>query len=149
MDVPQIGRSVLRKEGRAKVTGQAMYVDDVTPAGVLHGVTLRSQGGRGRITAIRFGPPIDWKDLLVVTAADIPGQNIAKLILDDQPYLARDVVNHREEPIALIAHRDRARADEARRHVMVDIDPLPPVLTIDAALAKREIVWGADNVFKR
>src|SRR5262249_10426412 len=79
---------------------------------------------------------------------DIPGKNVVKLILDDQPYLAADVVNHREEPIALIAHRDRARADEARRHVTIDIEPLPPVFTIDDALGKREIVWGADNVFK-
>ena len=40
MGPPQIGRSARRKEGRAKVTGQALYVDDVAPAGVLHGVTV-------------------------------------------------------------------------------------------------------------
>src|SRR5262245_12860613 len=148
MQVPQVGRSVVRKEGRAKVTGQAMYVDDVSPAGVLHGVTVRSPAARGRITAIRFDPAIPWDEFVVVTAADIPGKTVVKLILDDQPYLAHDVVNHREEPIALIAHKDRARADEARRHVTVEIEPLPPVLTIDEALEKREIVWGADNVFK-
>jgi CO/xanthine dehydrogenase Mo-binding subunit len=148
MDVPQVGRSVLRKEGRAKVTGQAMYVDDVAPAGVLHGVTVRSPIARGRIKSMTFDPAIPWDEFVVVTAGDIPGTNVVKLIVDDQPYLARDVVNHREEPIALIAHRDRARADEARRHVTIDIEPLPPVFTIDDALAKREIVWGADNVFK-
>src|SRR5215471_9668507 len=148
MDVPQIGRSVLRKEGRAKVTGQAMYVDDVSPAGVLHGVTVRSPVARGRIKAITFDPAFPWDEFVVVTAADIPGRNVVKLILDDQPYLAHDVVNHREEPVALVAHRDRARADEARRHVTIDIEPLPPVFTIDEALARREIVWGADNLFK-
>ena len=30
----------------------------------------------------------------------------------------------------------------------IDIEPLPPVLTIDDALAAREVIWGADNVFK-
>jgi CO/xanthine dehydrogenase Mo-binding subunit len=149
MDVPQIGRSVPRKEGRAKVTGQAMYVDDVSPAGLLHGVTVRSPIARGRIKAIRFDPAFAWDEFVVVTAADIPGSNVVKLILDDQPYLAHDVVNHREEPVALIAHRDRARADEARRRVTVEVEPLPAVFTIDDALAGREIVWGADNVFKR
>jgi len=148
MDVLQVGRSVVRKEGRAKVTGQAMYVDDVSPAGLLHGVTVRSPIARGRITAIRFDPAIPWDEFVVVTAADIPGSNVVKLILEDQPYLARDVVNHREEPVALIAHKDRARADEARRHVTIEIEPLPPVFTIDDALARREIVWGADNLFK-
>jgi len=136
-DVPQIGRSVPRKEGRAKVTGQALYVDDVRPAGVLHGVTVRSPIARGRITDIRFDPAIPWNDFVVVTASDIPGANVVKLIMDDQPYLASGAVNHPEEPVVLIAHADRARADDARRHITIEIDPLPPVFTIDEALAGR------------
>ncbi|HEU4891012.1 MAG TPA: xanthine dehydrogenase family protein molybdopterin-binding subunit [Vicinamibacterales bacterium] len=149
MEPPQIGRPVRRKEGRAKVTGEAVYVDDLSPAGLLHGVTVRSAVARGRITAIHFDPAIPWDEFTVVTAADIPGLNRVKLIADDQPYLASDAVNHPEEPVVLIAHADRARADEARRHVTIDIAPLPPVFTIDEALAAREIVWGSDNVFKR
>ena len=149
MEPPQIGRPVQRKEGRAKVTGQAIYVDDLTPVGMLHGVTVRSTVPRGRITGIRFDPSIRWDEFVVVTAADIPGVNRVKLIADDQPYLASDVINHAEEPVVLLAHADRARADEARRHVTIDIDPLPAVLTIDESLAAREIIWGTDNVFKR
>src|SRR3954468_8910424 len=145
----QVGRPVRRKEGRAKVTGEALYVDDVTQAGLLHGVTVRSPVARGRITAIHFDPAIDWSEFVVVTAADIPGRNRVKLIADDQPYLAFEQVNHPEEPVVLIAHADAARADEARRRVTIDIEPLPPVLTIDEALAGREIIWGSDNIFKR
>jgi CO/xanthine dehydrogenase Mo-binding subunit len=148
MKVPQIGRSVLRKEGRAKVTGAAMYVDDVSPAGVLHGVTVRSPIARGRIKAVRFDPAIDWDEFVVVTAADIPGRNVVTLIAEDQPYLAHEAVNHREEPIVLLAHRDRARAGEARRYVTFEFEPLTPVFTIDDALSRREIVWGGDNIFK-
>ena len=148
MDVSQIGRSVLRKEGRAKVTGQALYVDDVTPAGMLHGVTVRSPVARGRITGITFDPAVPWDEFVVVTAADIPGKNRVKLIADDQPYLASDAVNHAEEPVVLIAHRDRARADDARRRVTIEIEPLPAVLTIDDSLSRREIIWGTDNIFK-
>ncbi len=144
MGGPQIGRSVLRKEGRAKVTGQALYLDDVAPAGLLHGVTVRSPIARGRIKSITFDPAVAWNEFVVVTAADIPGRNRVKLIADDQPYLASDVVNHPEEPIVLIAHRDRARADDARRRVTIEIEPLPPVLTIDEALSGREIIWGTD-----
>jgi len=149
MEPPQIGRSVRRKEGRAKVTGQAAYVDDLAPAGMMHGVTVRSQVPRGRILAIRFDPIIPWDEFVVVTAADVPGINRVKLIADDQPYLASDVINHPEEPVVLLAHADRARADEARRHVTIDIEPLPPVLSIDESLAGLEIIWGTDNIFKR
>jgi CO/xanthine dehydrogenase Mo-binding subunit len=147
-DEPQIGRSVPRREGHAKVTGQARYVDDVMPVGVLHGVTVRSPVARGRIMGIRFDPTIPWDEFVVVTAADIPGSNVVKLIMDDQPYLASVVVNHPEEPVVLLAHRDRARADEARRHVTIEIEPLPAVFTIDDSLDKRTVVWGDDNIFK-
>ena len=37
-----IGKSVPRKEGRKKVTGAALYVDDLTFPEMLHGVTVRS-----------------------------------------------------------------------------------------------------------
>jgi CO/xanthine dehydrogenase Mo-binding subunit len=148
-DTPQIGRSVPRREGRAKVTGEALYVDDVTPAGVLHGVTVRSPVARGRIRGIVFDPAIPWDEFVVVTADDIPGTNVVKLIKDDQPYLAYGVVNHAEEPVVLIAHHDRARADEARRHVTIEIDPLPAVFTMSEALSKRDVIWGDDNVFTR
>jgi CO/xanthine dehydrogenase Mo-binding subunit len=145
---PQVGRSVTRKEGRAKVTGQALYVDDVTPAGMLHGVTVRSPIARGRIIGIAFDPAVNWDEFVIVTAADIPGRNRVKLIADDQPYLASDVVNHPEEPVILIAHRDRARADDARQRVTIDIEPLRPILTMEESLAGRHIIWGADNIFK-
>ena len=38
--------------------------------------------------------------------------------------------------------------EEARRSVTIEVDPLPPVFTMDEALSGGEIVWGADNLFK-
>ena len=38
--------------------------------------------------------------------------------------------------------------EKARRLVALDIDPLPPVYTIDEALDGTTIVWGTDNIFK-
>jgi CO/xanthine dehydrogenase Mo-binding subunit len=128
-----IGRSVERREGRAKVTGEALYVDDVSPAGLLHGVTIRSPVPRGVLRDVRFDPAIDWSEYTVVTARDIPGRNVVKLITDDQPYLADGVINHAEEPVALVAHADPSRAAAARRHITLEIEPLPPVLTAAAA----------------
>jgi CO/xanthine dehydrogenase Mo-binding subunit len=148
VDAPHIGRSARRKEGRAKVTGQALYVDDISPAGLLHGVTVRSPLARGRVKDIRFDPSVPWHEFTIVTAADIPGINRVKLITDDQPYLAADVVNHAEEPVVLIAHRDRAAAEAARQKVAIDIEPLPAISTLDDAMSGREVVWGTDNVFK-
>jgi CO/xanthine dehydrogenase Mo-binding subunit len=115
----------LRREGRAKLTGRALYVDDVAPAGVIHGTTIRSPAPRGTIREIRFDPAIDWSEYTIVTAADIPGVNVVKLLSDDQPYLAAAEVNHAEEPVVLVAHPDPMRAAAVRRHIAIEIEPLP------------------------
>jgi CO/xanthine dehydrogenase Mo-binding subunit len=143
-----IGEPVPRKEGRQKVTGHARYVDDLMLPGMIYGATVRSSVARGVIRDIDFEPGIPWDDFTVVTADDIPGTNRVALIADDQPYLAGETINHPEEPVVLLAHPDRHLLEEARRRVKVIADPLPPVFTIDEALAQREIIWGADNVFK-
>jgi len=143
-----IGQSVQRKEGREKVTGSAHYVDDLTFPHMLHGVTVRSSIARGRIRGIHFGEGIPWDEFTIVTAADIPGQNRVALIIDDQPCLADTIVNHPEEPILLLAHPDKYLLEKARRAVQIEIEPLPGVFTIEESLAKKEIIWGADNIFK-
>ena len=75
MEEKFFGHSVLRKEGREKVTGRARYVDDLAFPDMLHGVTVRSSVARGRILGIRFGEGIPWNEFTIVTAADIPGKN--------------------------------------------------------------------------
>jgi len=44
-----IGKPVPRKEGRKKVTGQALYIDDLSYPDMLHAVTVRSPAARGKI----------------------------------------------------------------------------------------------------
>jgi CO/xanthine dehydrogenase Mo-binding subunit len=143
-----VGKPVPRKEGRAKVTGAARYVDDLIFPEMLHGATVRSQVARGRIRAVEFEDGVPWDEFTVVTAKDIPGENCVALILLDQPYLADEFVNHPEEPVVLLAHPDKHLLEEARRRVRLDVEPLPPVFTLDESLAKKEIIWGEDNVFK-
>jgi CO/xanthine dehydrogenase Mo-binding subunit len=143
-----IGRPVPRKEGREKVTGRARYVDDIQMEGMLYGTTVRSPVPRGLIREIRFDPEIPWNEFVIVTARDVPGSNYVALIVNDQPYLADGVVNHAEEPVLLLAHADKYLLEEARRRVHLEIEPLPPVFTLDESLEKKEIIWGEDNVFK-
>ena len=145
---PAIGRSVPRREGRAKVTGQARYVDDLTLPGMVHGLTVRSAVSRGTIRSVEFGDGIPWDDITIVTARDIPGKNAVLLITDDQPYLADTRINHAEEPVLLLAHADRQLLEEARRRITIHVDPLPPVYGIDESLEARDVIWGDANVFK-
>ena len=143
-----IGKSAPRKEGRKKVTGQALYIDDISFPEMLYGTTVRSPAARGRIKGINFEGDIPWSEFTIVTAKDIPGANYVALILNDQPYLADEVVNHPEEPVVLLAHKDKHLLEEARRNVRLEIEELPAVFTLEDSVNKTEIIWGKDNVFK-
>jgi CO/xanthine dehydrogenase Mo-binding subunit len=143
-----VGKSVPRKEGRDKVTGESKYVDDMVLPNMLFGATVRSQVPRGRITKITFGAGIAWEEFVVVSAKDIPGKNCIALIGEDQPCLASEVVNHPEEPILLLAHPDRHLLPQAVAAISIDYESLPAIFTIEESEYRSEIIWGEDNVFK-
>ena len=148
VDTRSIGKSVPRKEGREKVTGCARYVDDLVFPGMLHGVTVRSPAPRGRIREIRFAGDIPWNEFTIVTAKDVCGKNCVALLIEDQPCLADGFVNHCEEAVVLLAHHDKYLLEEARRNVHIEIDPLPAIFSLEDSLARKEIIWGTDNIFK-
>ncbi len=143
-----VGAPVPRKEGVDKLVGRACYVDDMEREGMWYGATVRSTIPRGLIRSIAFDRRIDWSQFTVVSAVDIPGENIIQLIIADQPCLADGKVNHCEEPILLLAHPDKHKLCEALSGVKIEYDPLPPVFTIEESERQDVIVWGADNLLK-
>src|SRR4051794_40519567 len=144
-----VGQNVLRKEGVEKVTGAARYIDDIALDHMMHGKTIRSRVARGRIKAITFDPSYDWTRTVIADYRDIPGANYVALIENDQPLLAESMIRHHAEPILLIAAESKAEVEAAARHIRIDYDELPPVLTIEAALGGSEILYSPDNIFKR
>ena len=154
---PIIGTSPLRKEGRAKVLGEARYIDDIALPGMWFGATVRSSIARGKILSITYPPHIPWHEFAIVTAADIPGENTIVHLGKDHPCLADGMVNHPDEPILLLAHPDKAVLHAAVTAVEITYEELPAVFTIEeseAALASGDperIVWGHGehaNTFK-
>jgi CO/xanthine dehydrogenase Mo-binding subunit len=160
-NAPQIvGASPIRKEGVAKVRGEAQYVDDISLPDMWFGATVRSTVARGRIVSIEFPPHIPWHEFTIVTAADIPGENTIVHLTKDHPCLADGFVNHPEEPILLLAHPDREVLPAAVSAVGITYDELPGVFTIEDSEAGADgeaskVIWrghghgGSDNTFKR
>ncbi|MBI4469308.1 MAG: xanthine dehydrogenase family protein [Acidobacteria bacterium] len=145
---PSVGQSVLRREGRDKLTGEARYVDDWTFPGLWFGRTVRSSICHGEIEAIEFDPAFDWSRVTVADYRDIPGRNVVALIEEDQPLLAEKRVHHREEPILLLAAPDREWLEAAARQIRIRYREWPAVLTIEDALAGGEARRGIDNLLK-
>ena len=143
-----VGASVHRKEGLDKLLGRARYVDDIELEGMWYGATVRSTIPRGIIRSIAYDRHIDWSEFIIVTAADIPGDNRIQLVVSDQPCLADGIVNHCDEPIILLAHPEKHKLREAVNAVRIEYDALPPVFTIEESEQQRQVVWGKDNLLK-
>lgn len=149
-----VGKSVLRREGQAKIMGEAKYVDDLTLPDMLFGKTVRSTVARAAIKEIRFDPAFDWSQVIVADFRDIPGRNVVSLIEDDQPLLAEKEVRHHAEPVLLLACRERETLAAAARHIKIIYEEKRPVLSPEEAMAAGErgeremIIHKHDNIIK-
>ncbi|MCK4303013.1 MAG: xanthine dehydrogenase family protein [Candidatus Eisenbacteria sp.] len=111
------------------------------------GGTARSPVAHGYIKAIHRDPAFDWSQVVVVTAADLPGPNAVRMIRDDHPILAADEVCFVSEPVAIIAAPDRDTLIKAIDALSVEIEEHSPILTMEDSLRAEGIVWGDDNIF--
>jgi CO/xanthine dehydrogenase Mo-binding subunit len=119
----------LRREGPAKLTGTALYTDDIVVPGAWYGATIRSTDAHATFDALDLDPTFDWSKVIVVTAADIPGENVVSSIKDDQPILVPlgGAIQHHAEPLALLAAPDRVTLREARQRARPRTTKLEPV----------------------
>ena len=121
------GVEPVRREGAAKLTGASRFTDDLVVPGAWYGATVRATEAHARLLGIDLDPAFDWSQAVVVTAADIPGENVIASLARDQPALVTDEIRHVAEPVALVAAPDPALARAARDAIRLRTEPLPPV----------------------
>src|SRR3954454_9580016 len=141
------GAAPLRREGPAKLTGEAKYADDLVFSGAWYGATIRSTTAHARFDGFDLDPALDWSRIAVVTAEDIPGDNIVSRSSHDQPGLVRvgGEIQHHAEPLVLLAAADRESLRHARRAVTIRTTPLAPAsscVASDHVFPHYEIAWG-------
>src|SRR5450759_518012 len=126
-------RSVPRLDAVPKLLGVTRYPDDFVVPGAWHGSTVRATEPHARLIGIERDPDFDWSRVVVLTAADVPGENVIHLMKDDQPVLASDEICYIGEPVALVAAPTLALAHAARDHIRLRTEPLPAVTEMLAA----------------
>ena len=132
---PQVHASVPHDSARGHVTGAASYVDDLPePPGLLHLAFGLADVAHGRLisldlVAVRAVSGV----VLVLTAADIPGENNVGPVAHDEPLLASGEILFHGQPLFIVAAETRDAARRAARLAKVDIAPLPALLTIAEA----------------
>ncbi|MDE0030463.1 MAG: xanthine dehydrogenase family protein molybdopterin-binding subunit [Deltaproteobacteria bacterium] len=134
-----IGRSTPALEGAAKVTAEALYLEDLHEPGMLHGKILRSPLPHARIRGIDTSRAERLPGVIaVITADDMPDIKFSFVpeFADKVPLCAPGrTVRYAGDEVAAVAALDERTAEEAARLIEVDYEPLEPVLDLEAALS--------------
>jgi aldehyde oxidoreductase len=135
-DAPALGVSHPRPSAMAKACGTARFGADIRMPGALELAVVRSPHHHARIlgidpTAAEAMPGVAG----VMTARDIRGTNRIKYMVADRPVLCEDAVRTLGDPVAIVAAATREQALAAAEAVVVDYEPLPALLSPEAALA--------------
>ena len=137
-------------DSRGKVVGKAAYVDDVAVEGVQHAVLLRSPYARAKILGVSLDLEADWRGITVVTAADIPGENVVCIGESrDWPLLAAERVRYEGEVVAAVCAPSLRAARAAVKRIQVRYEPLEPLLDPRRSEDNQVQIFGQDNVFAR
>ena len=130
-----IGRSVVRGDARAKVTGQFEYGVDVSLPGMLHAKVRRSEIQHGLLRQVDVTRALAIPGVhAVLTGADVK-DCLASRFVRDEPILAVDRVRYHGEPIAVVAAETKEIAEAAVNAIDVEYEPLPAVNTVAESLA--------------
>jgi CO/xanthine dehydrogenase Mo-binding subunit len=140
----QVGRSVPRLEGRAKVTGRAEYVHNLRLPGMLYGKIVRSTVAHGRIRRLDMSAARAVAGVYQI----VTSEDVRKIIphpyygpaFHDQPVLAIDKVHYVGEPVAVVLAADPHIAEEAAQLVVAEYDELPAVYDEVEAMTSPAIV---------
>ncbi len=132
-----VGKGMVRVDADGKVRGRTRYLNDIAYKGLLHGVVVRSPVARGIFKALVPDPAFDWSKVVLATAADIPGENVVHMHDRTMPLLAEPggELRYRGEPIAVVAAKTPELAAEAAARLRIETEELPPLLTLQEAIA--------------
>jgi len=141
-----LGRSLPRSRAQRTVAGQGRFTDDLSLPRMVHAAFLRSPYAHATINGIdaeeaRAHPGV----VAVLTGADL-AERVARfagrhplfpdLQAPEQSAMPVERTLWQGEPVAMVIAESRAIAEDAAELIMADLDPLPAVASVEAALAE-------------
>ncbi|MEM8619533.1 MAG: molybdopterin cofactor-binding domain-containing protein, partial [Actinomycetota bacterium] len=151
-----LGASRRRVEDNRFIRGKGNYVDDVVLPGMLHMEIVRSPLAHARIKKIDISGAYKIPGVrLVMTGEMMAARNLGwmpTLSYDTQAILATDKVRFQGQEVACVIADDPYIARDGCEAIIVEYEPLPPVVSPqqavapDAPLIRDDKVNQTDNV---
>jgi len=130
-----VGGNFPRPDAYDKVTGEAIYVDDMAMPGMLYGRFLTSPHASARIVSVDTSKAAALPGVRAILTGDELDYRLG-LYMSDKRVLARGFVRYQGDHVAAVAADTEAIAAEACAQIDVQYEPLPAVLDPAEGLAE-------------
>ncbi len=147
---PNIGQPAQRVEDNALLTGSGHFLDDLPlPVGTLYAAVVRSPIAHGKIASVDVSGAMQIPGVrAVLTIEDVQEWSNPLVVAVKTPMrqwvLAANYVRYVGEPLAMVIAESRALAEDGVEKVVVNIEPLPAVVDVDAAIKEDAIILHSD-----
>src|SRR5215471_11306930 len=132
-----VGRPLPKVDAAAKVTGQTRFADDLFLPRMLHCKILRSKIAHARLARVDVTRALALPGVVAAaTGQDLPIAFGILPVSQDEHALATDRVRFVGDPVAAVAAVDEDTAFDALDAIQVEYEPLPPIASIEDAVAK-------------
>ena len=135
-DLKIVGKPFRRVDGRAKVTGQTRFADDVHFPRTAHVKLVRSTVPHARIRNIDFSAALALHGVLgTLVGEELPDAFGIMPVSEDEHALAIDTVRFVGDPVVAIAAVSEDIAHAAALAVKIEYELLPTISSVSDALA--------------
>jgi len=145
-----IGGDLTRHNGWGRVSGETRYAGDIVMPDMHHVAFVRSPHFHAQVLSIDPAPALAIPDVVaVITAADVPGENIGLGGYSQDEHLLAPVggkVRMLGDPIALVVGRTAEAAEAGAEAVRVEFAALPHTFDVADALAADAIRVHESNL---
>src|SRR5262245_17966597 len=140
-----VGAPLPKVDAIGKVTGRALYADDLMLPRMLYGKLLRSPHPHARVLAVDVSRALELAGVLAaITGAELPQKFGILPSSQDEVALAVDKVRYVGDPIAAVAATDPDIVEEAVKYIYVKYEVLPVLMSIEEALDHPEVKINDD-----
>lgn len=128
--------------GLKHATGEAIYCDDMPkfPKELYAGLVL-SKVSHGILIGMDTSKALDIPGVhSVITAADIPGKRLFGPVVKDEEVIFSNEIQSSGQIIAIVLANDQVTAQRAARHIIVEVETLPAIMTLEQAIQKKSFL---------
>ena len=142
------GASLPHESARGHVTGEALYVDDLTGRypDLLHAWPVCAPHAHARLTSLDLLDALTEDGVVtVLTQDDVPGEGDSGANRRDEPLFPTEVLYH-HQPVAWVLAESVDAAKRGAARVCASYEPLPAILTIEEAIASASFLTGEHRI---